>query len=74
MYMVDKEDQKENSFGYINKENTIEYLKYDSITGMVILGAEDENSHENWYYPEEIPKLLKIVEHMKKYLIDEKII
>ena len=74
MYMVDNEEYKENCFGYTNKDGTVEYVKYDKSNEMVIVGVEDEGDGNFWYYPEDISNLIKALEHMQKYLVDEGII
>ena len=74
MYMVDDTEQKENSFGYTDKDGTIEYVKYDLNNKMVILGVEHCVASDIWYYPEDVHKLIKALEHMQKYLVDEGIV
>ena len=74
MYMVDDEEYKDNCFGYTNKDCTIEYVKYDKANKMVIVGVDDEGDESVWYYPEDISNLIKALEHMQKYLVDEGII
>lgn len=74
MYMVDDTEQKENSFGYTDKDGTIEYVKYDPNNKMVILGVEHCGDSDIWYYPEDVHKLIKALEHMQKYLVDEGIV
>ena len=74
MYMVDIGEYKDNCFGYTNKDGAIEYVKYDKANEMVIAGVDDEGDGEIWYYPEDISNLIKALEHMQKYLVDEGII
>ena len=74
MYMVDNTVQKDNCFGYINKDGTIEYVKYDKYTKMVIVGVNGEGDEDVWYYPEDISNLIKALEHMQKHLVDEGIV
>lgn len=74
MYMVDIGEYKDNCFGYTNKDGTIEYVKYDKANEMVIVGVETEGDGEVWYHPEDISNLIKALEHMQKYLVDEGII
>lgn len=74
MYMVDDTEQKENSFGYTNKDGDIEYVKYDKANEMVIIGVDIERDGDVWYYPEDIRKLISALEHMQKYLVDEGIV
>jgi len=74
MYMVDDEEYKDNCFGYTSKDGTIEYVKYDSPNKIVVLGAEHCGDHDVWYSPEDVPNLIKALEHMQKYLVDEGII
>ena len=74
MYMVDDTEQKENSFGYTNQDGAIEYVKYDKANEMVIVGLTDEGSGNVWHHPEDISNLIKALEHMQKYLVDEGII
>lgn len=74
MYMVDNKDHKENCFGYTNKDGIIEYVKYDKANEMVVIGVDIEDDGDVWYYPEDISNLIKALEHMQKYLVDEGII
>lgn len=75
MYMVDSDNQKENSFGYENQDGTVESVVYDKYNKMVVLGVEGGDIAGNvWYYPKDIPNLIKALEHMQKYLVDEGII
>lgn len=71
MYMVDNTEQKENSFGYTNKNGDIEYVKYDKSNEMVIVELDGEDV---CIHPEDIRKLISALEHMQKYLVDEGII
>ena len=72
--MVDNAEQKENCFGYTDKDGTIEYVKYDPNNKMVILGVDYTGDSDIWYYPEDIRKLISALEHMQKYLVDEGIV
>ena len=74
MYMVDIGEYKDNCFGYTNKDGTIEYVKYDKANKMVIVGVDDEGDGDVWYSPEDISNLIKALEHMQKYLVEEGII
>lgn len=74
MHMVDDTKQKENSFGYTNKDGDIEYVKYDKADKMVIIGVDIEGDGDVWHYPEDIRKLISALEHMQKYLVDEGIV
>lgn len=74
MFMVDSTDKKENCFGYTNKDGTIEYVKYDTRNKMVILGVDACGGADVWYCPEDVPKLIKALEHVQKYLVDEGIV
>lgn len=74
MYMVDIGEYKDNCFGYTNKDGTIEYVKYDKANEMVVVGVDDEGDGSVWYYPEDISNLIKALEYMQKYLVDEGII
>ena len=74
MYMVDNAEQKENCFGYTNKDGDIEYVKYDKANEMVIIGVDIERDGDVWYHPEDIRKLISALEHMQKYLVDEELI
>ena len=41
---------------------------------MVVLGVEGCDAEDVWYYPKDVPNLIKALEHMQKYLVDEGII
>jgi hypothetical protein len=72
--MVDDTEQKENCFGYTDKDGVIEYVKYYKANKMVIIGVDTEGDGEVWHYPEDIRKLISALEHMQKYLVDEGIV
>ena len=74
MYMVDNAEQKENCFGYTNKDGDIEYVKYDKSNEMVIVGLNGDDTGDVWLYPEDTRKLISALEHMQKYLVDEELI
>lgn len=74
MYMVDSDEQKQDSFGYTNQEGTVECVNYDKHNKMVVLGVEGCAAEDTWYYPKDIANLIKALQHMQKYLVDEGII
>ena len=41
---------------------------------MVIIGVDIERDGDVWYHPEDIRKLISVLEHMQKYLVDEGIV
>ena len=74
MYMVDSSEQKQNSFGYTNQDGTVECVNYDKHNKMVVLGVEGCDAEDVWHYPKDIANLIKDLQHMQKYLVDEEII
>lgn len=71
MYMVDIEQHDASSFGFTDQDKNITVVSYSSEEGTVQIGDEYSDFR---VYAKDVPNLIKALEHMKKYLIDEKII
>ena len=72
MYMVDKEKEVINEFGYTNQDGDIESVRYDKEGSLVVIDIGDGIGIP--VYPEDVPNLVKALQHMQKYLVDEGII
>lgn len=72
MYMVDKEKEVINEFGYTNQDGGIESVRYDKEGSLVVIDVGDGIGIP--VYPEDVPNLVKALQHMQKYLVDEGII
>jgi len=71
MYMVDIEKHAASSFGFTDQDKNITVVSYNPEEGTVQIG--DEYSAYR-VYAKDTPNLIKALEYMKKYLIDDKII
>jgi len=72
MYMVDKEKEVVDTFGYTNQDGDIESVRYDEEERLVIIDSGWGSGHN--VYPKDIPNLIKALQHMQKYLVDKGII
>jgi hypothetical protein len=70
--MVDKEKEVINEFGYTNQDGGIESVRYDEEGSLVVIDVGDGIGIP--VYPEDVPNLVKALQHMQKYLVDEGII
>jgi hypothetical protein len=70
--MVDKEKEVINEFGYTNQDGGIESVRYDKEGSLVVIDVGDGIGIP--VYPEDVPNLVKALQHMQKYLVDEGII
>lgn len=72
MYMVDKEKESIRAFGYTNQDGDIESVCYDEEGSLVVINVGDGIGIH--VYPEDAHNLIKALQHMQKYLVDEEII
>lgn len=72
MYMVDKEKEVVDTFGYTNQDGDIESVCYDEEERLVVLDSGWGCGYN--VYPKDIPNLIKALQHMQKYLVDKGII
>ena len=68
MYMVDKDKAVNSEFGFTNQDGDIESVNYIKDEEIV------EISHYHRIYPQDVANMIKALQHMQKYLIDEGII
>jgi len=69
MYMVDTDVDTNKSFGYTNEEGRIEGVYFEEERLKLTDGVG-----YFFIYPRDIHHLIKALQHMQKYLIDEGII
>lgn len=72
MYMVDKEKEVINEFGYTNQDGDIESVCYNEEGRLVVINVGDDIGIP--VHPKDIPNLIKALQHMQKYLIDKGVI
>ena len=72
MYMVDKEKEVINEFGYTNQDGNIESVRYNEEGSLVVIDVGDGIGIP--VYPEDVHNLIKALQHVQKYLVDEGII
>lgn len=72
MYMVDKDVAVNSEFGYTNQDGGIESVRYNEEESLVVIDVGDGIGIP--VYPEDVPNLVKALQHMQKYLVDEGII
>lgn len=72
MYMVDKDVTVNSEFGYTNQDGGIEIVRYNKEGSLVVIDVGDGIGIP--VYPEDIPNLIKTLQHMQKYLIDKGVI
>lgn len=72
MYMVDKDEAVNSEFGFTNQDGDIESVRYDEEEILVVIDHGWGSGHN--VYPKDIPNLIKALQHMQKYLVDEGII
>ena len=73
MYMVDNDVAVNSEFGYTNQDGDIESVRYEEEEESLVV--IDFNRGSNLYvYPKDISNLIKALQHMQKYLVDEGII
>ena len=72
MYMVDKDVAVNSEFGYTNQDGNIENVRYDEEGSLVVIDIGDGIGIP--VYPKDVPNLIKALQHMQKYLVDEGII
>ena len=72
MYMVDKDESVNNEFGFTNQDGDIESVRYNEEESLVVINLSWDNRHN--VYPKDVPNLIKALQHMQKYLVDEGII
>lgn len=71
MYMVDEDKTINSTFGFTNQDGDIESVSYDKCDEVVeIVGG----GYDYRVYPQDVSKMIKALEHMHKYLVDEKLI
>lgn len=69
MYMVDKEKEVVDTFGYTNQDGDIESVRYDEEERLVVIDFAWGSGYN--VYPKDIPNLIKALQHMQKYLVDK---
>lgn len=72
MYMVDKDVAVNSEFGYTNQDGGIGSVRYDKEGSLVVIDVGDGIGIP--VYPEDVPNLVKALQYMQKYLVDEGII
>jgi len=72
MYMVDKEKEVINEFGYTNQDGGIESVRYDEEESLVIIDFGWDSGHN--VYPKDVHNLIKALQYMQKYLVDKGVI
>lgn len=73
MYMVDNDVAVNSEFGYTNQDGDIESVRYNEEGSLVVINV-GEGVGNAPVYPEDVPNLIKALQHMQKYLVDEGII
>lgn len=69
MYMVDTDVNDNKSFGYTNEEGKVEGVHFEE--GRIKL---TDGAGNFFIYPHDVQHLIKALQHMQKYLVDEGIV
>lgn len=70
MYMVDADEQKPSSFGYINQDGDVEYVTISKGGNVDIIDPAGDVVMS--IYPQDVPKMIKALKLIRKYHFDEK--
>lgn len=72
MYMVDKEKEVVDTFGYTNQDGDIESVRYNEEGSLVVIDVGDGIGIP--VYPKDVHNLIKALQHVQKYLVDKGVI
>lgn len=70
MYMVDEDKYLNDTFGFTNKDGDIESVSYDTYGEAVVIACD---GCEYRVYPQDVSKLIKALQMMQQYLIEQKL-
>ena len=69
--MVDEDKHLNNAFGFTNQDGDIERVSYDDCDGVVVI---DSDCGDYRVYLQDVSKMIKALQMMQQYLIEQKII